>query len=107
MKNNFQSKTYPQGSRTLWRYLSALILLFSLGIGQMWAVDPDISSYDWEKEVVAKSDVAKILPDVRNDYNTDGAVFMPLRFFSLSCYFLRKIKQRSLPFSFAFGYDIA
>ena len=36
MKNNFQSKTYPQGSRTLWRYLSALILLFSLGIGQMW-----------------------------------------------------------------------
>ena len=36
MKNKFQSKTYPQGSRTLWRYLSALILLFSLSIGQMW-----------------------------------------------------------------------
>ena len=37
MENKFQSKTYPQGTRTIWRYLSALILLFSLSIGQMWA----------------------------------------------------------------------
>lgn len=47
MKNNFQSKSVPRGTRTIWRYLSALILLFSLSIGQMWAVDPDYESYDW------------------------------------------------------------
>lgn len=37
MKNNFQSKAVPRGTRTIWRYLSALFLLFTLGIGQMWA----------------------------------------------------------------------
>ena len=37
MKKQFQSKTYPQGSRTLWRYLSAFILFFTLSITQMWA----------------------------------------------------------------------
>lgn len=37
MKNNYQSKAVPRGTRTIWRYLSALILLFSLSIGQMWA----------------------------------------------------------------------
>ena len=37
MKNNFQSKSVPRGTRTIWRYLSALILFFSLSIGQMWA----------------------------------------------------------------------
>jgi len=37
MKKQFQSKSVPRGTRTLWRYLGALILLFSLGIGQMWA----------------------------------------------------------------------
>ena len=39
MKNKFQSKTYPQGSRTLWRYLSALIILFTFAIGNVWAED--------------------------------------------------------------------
>lgn len=40
MKNNFLSKAVPRGTRTIWRYLSALILLFSLSIGQMWGADP-------------------------------------------------------------------
>ena len=42
MKNNFQSKAVPRGTRTIWRYLSALILLFSLSIGQMWGADLEI-----------------------------------------------------------------
>ena len=40
MKNNFQSKAVPRGTRTIWRYLSALILLFTFAIGQMWAEMP-------------------------------------------------------------------
>ena len=42
MKNKFQSKAVPRGTRTIWRYLSALILLFSLSIGQMWGADLEI-----------------------------------------------------------------
>jgi uncharacterized repeat protein (TIGR02543 family) len=38
-KNKFQSKTFPQGTRTIWRYLSAFILFFALSIGQMWGAD--------------------------------------------------------------------
>lgn len=37
MKNNFQSKAVPRGTRTIWRYLSALILLLTLAIGNVWA----------------------------------------------------------------------
>ena len=37
MKNKFQSKSVPRGTRTIWRYLGALFILFTLGIGQMWA----------------------------------------------------------------------
>lgn len=37
MKKQFQSKSVPRGTRTIWRYLSALFILFTLGIGQMWA----------------------------------------------------------------------
>ena len=36
MKKQFLSKPVPRGPRTIWRYLSALILLFSLSINQMW-----------------------------------------------------------------------
>ncbi len=36
MKNNFQSKVVPRGTRTIWRYLGALFLLFTFAIGQMW-----------------------------------------------------------------------
>ena len=38
-KKQFQSKSVPRGTRTIWRYLSALILLFSLSIGQMWGTE--------------------------------------------------------------------
>ena len=37
MKKQFQSKAVPRGTRTIWRYLGALFLFFTLGIGQMWA----------------------------------------------------------------------
>lgn len=36
MKDKFLSKAVPRGTRTIWRYLSALILLFTLAIGNMW-----------------------------------------------------------------------
>ena len=39
MKDNFQSKAVPRGTRTIWRYLSALLILFTFAIGQMWAAD--------------------------------------------------------------------
>ena len=45
MKNKFLSKSVPRGTRTIWRYLSAFILLFSLSIGQMWATDLTITGY--------------------------------------------------------------
>lgn len=38
MKNKFLSKSVPRGTRTIWRYLGALFLLFTLSIGQMWGV---------------------------------------------------------------------
>ena len=43
MKNNFQSKAVPRGTRTIWRYLGALFLIFTLSIGQMLAADPTLS----------------------------------------------------------------
>jgi len=36
-KDKFQSKAVPRGTRTIWRYLSALILLFTFAIGNVWA----------------------------------------------------------------------
>ena len=42
MKKQFQSLT--EKGRWL---LATLTLIFTLGIGQMWAVDPDYESYDW------------------------------------------------------------
>lgn len=44
MKNNFQSKAVPRGTRTIWRYLGALFLLFTFAIGQMWGAAPVTSS---------------------------------------------------------------
>ena len=37
MKDKFQSKAVPRGTRTIWRYLSALFLLLTLGVSTMWA----------------------------------------------------------------------
>ena len=45
MKNKFLSKAVPRGTRTIWRYLGALFILFSLSIGQMWATDLTITGY--------------------------------------------------------------
>jgi len=39
MKKQFQSKSVPRGTRTIWRYLGALFILFTFAIGQMWAAD--------------------------------------------------------------------
>ena len=37
MKNKFLSKSVPRGTRTIWRYLSAFILLFTFAFGNVWA----------------------------------------------------------------------
>ena len=37
MKKQFQSKSVPRGTRTIWRYLGALFLLFTFAIGNVWA----------------------------------------------------------------------
>ena len=51
MKNKFQSKAVPRGTRTIWRYLSALFILFTFAIGQMWGQDvtlADINYTQWD-----------------------------------------------------------
>ena len=40
MKDKFQSKAVPRGTRTIWRYLSALFILFTFAIGNVWAACP-------------------------------------------------------------------
>ena len=39
-KKQFQSKSVPRGTRTIWRYLGALFLLFTFAIGNVWGADP-------------------------------------------------------------------
>ena len=39
MKKQFQSKSVPRGTRTIWRYLGALFLLFTFAIGNVWAAE--------------------------------------------------------------------
>ncbi len=44
MKKQFQSKAVPRGTRTIWRYLGALFLLFTFAIGNVWAADLEETS---------------------------------------------------------------
>ena len=39
MKKQFLSKSVPRGTRTIWRYLGALFILFTFAIGNVWAAD--------------------------------------------------------------------
>ena len=39
MKKQFQSKSVPRGTRTIWRYLGALFILFTFAIGNVWAAE--------------------------------------------------------------------
>ena len=66
MKNNFQSKAVPRGTRTIWRYLSALILLFSLSIGQMWGADPQDTYYKFTATASAGATIAPVSGDGGN-----------------------------------------
>ena len=36
MKNKFLSKSVPRGTRTIWRYLGALFILFTFAVGNVW-----------------------------------------------------------------------
>ena len=42
MKNKFLSKAVPRGTRTIWRYLGALIILFTFAIGNVLANQTDL-----------------------------------------------------------------
>ena len=53
MKRQFQSKAVPRGTRTLWRYLSALIILFTFAIGNVWAADPIENEGDYSTQVIS------------------------------------------------------
>ena len=43
MKKQFQSKSVPRGTRTIWRYLGALFILFTFAIGNVWAADETVT----------------------------------------------------------------
>lgn len=52
MKNNFLSKSVPRGTRTIWRYLGALFILFTFAIGNVWAAYPEtIWSSDMQETI--------------------------------------------------------
>ena len=46
MKKQFQSKSVPRGTRTIWRYLSALFILFTFAIGNVWGATNTIYSFN-------------------------------------------------------------
>ena len=58
MKKQFLSKSVPRGTRTIWRYLGALFILFTFAIGNVWADDVTISA----AEMVAGSTKSHITP---------------------------------------------
>lgn len=43
MKDKFLSKAVPRGTRTIWRYLSALFILFTFAIGNVWGAVIDLT----------------------------------------------------------------
>ena len=68
MKNNFQSKAVPRGTRTIWRYLSALFLLFTFAIGNVWAAATDmVYTYTFE------SSAAKVTGPTEDEFFTASA----------------------------------
>ncbi len=68
MKNNFQSKAVPRGTRTIWRYLSALILLFSLSIGQMWGANGDVLfNQDFNSATAVSQNLGDAAVDIDKD----------------------------------------
>ena len=55
-KNNFQSKAVPRGTRTIWRYLGALFLLFTFAIGNVWAAD-ETFTFSWSTAEIGRAHV--------------------------------------------------
>ncbi len=45
MKKQFQSKSVPRGTRTIWRYLGALFILFTFAIGNVWGASTKTYSF--------------------------------------------------------------
>lgn len=66
MKDKFQSKAVPRGTRTIWRYLSALFILFTFAIGQMWGADPQDTYYKFTATASAGATIAPVSGDGGN-----------------------------------------
>ena len=55
MKKQFQSKSVPRGTRTLWRYLGALFILFTFAIGNVWAAGTALADLNFSGITAAPS----------------------------------------------------
>ncbi len=71
MKNNFQSKAVPRGTRTIWRYLSALFILFTFAIGNVWAEDVTVD-LALAKNTDPSPSIGAIIGTNYNKSNFDG-----------------------------------
>ena len=71
MKNNFQSKSVPRGTRTIWRYLGALFILFTFAIGNVWAEDVTVN-LALAKNTDPSPSIGAIIGTNYNKSNFDG-----------------------------------
>lgn len=72
MKNNFQSKSVPRGTRTIWRYLGALFLLFTFAIGNVWGALTAHTPGTYEKTIDKGGYGATIVTVAERDYEVYG-----------------------------------
>ena len=71
MKNKFLSKSVPRGTRTIWRYLGALFILFTFAIGNVWAdCDPGTIFKFEVKDGLTSENIAKGDPIDLSSYVT-------------------------------------
>lgn len=52
-KKQFLSKSVPRGTRTIWRYLGALFLLFTFAIGNVWGADYTLNASSFASDKVS------------------------------------------------------
>ena len=70
MKNKFQSKSVPRGTRTIWRYLGALFILFTFAIGNVWAESVTFAATDMSGKtsgVKKESHITALCPTSESD----------------------------------------
>lgn len=55
MKKQFLSKSVPRGTRTIWRYLGALFILFTFAVGNLWAAGTALADLNFSGITAAPS----------------------------------------------------